>query len=242
MALLNSWLLGGYVESFLEIDINYEPGDLIGAMIGFAILLAMLVVFEIPLATAFVTLYLSKAVFEETPSAKQIFRDFWNSLPQLLLFQVFLRSLLIPFVITWFIPFAFWPYLSEVILLERNPLRRSDKRGLSTMARSFALHSASGGDLFGRWMASVAFGLIWMLALWAALFELRLLLTGRWMPDAAFYLVYLQLAIWIIVGYFSVVRFLTYLDSRIRTEGWEVELRLRAEAARLARRWETPTT
>ena len=44
------------------------------------------------------------------------------------------------------------------------------------------------------------------------------------------------LAIWIVVGYFSVVRFLSYLDLRIRREGWEVELRMRAEGARLTRR------
>jgi hypothetical protein len=29
-----------------------------------------------------------------------------------------------------------------------------------------------------------------------------------------------------------VVRFLSYLDTRIRNEGWEVELLLRAEASR----------
>jgi hypothetical protein len=43
------------------------------------------------------------------------------------------------------------------------------------------------------------------------------------------------LAMWIVAGYFCVVRFLSYLDLRIRREGWEVELRMRAEAARLTR-------
>jgi hypothetical protein len=33
----------------------------------------------------------------------------------------------------------------------------------------------------------------------------------------------------------SVVRFLSYLDLRIRHEGWEVELRMRAEGAQLVR-------
>ena len=41
-------------------------------------------------------------------------------------------------------------------------------------------------------------------------------------------------ALWLIAGYMAVVRFLNYLDLRIRHEGWEVELRLRAEAVRLA--------
>ena len=48
-----------------------------------------------------------------------------------------------------------------------------------------------------------------------------------------------QLGIWIVVAFFGVVRFLTYIDQRIRTEGWEVELRLRAAGLALedTERW-----
>jgi len=38
---------------------------------------------------------------------------------------------------------------------------------------------------------------------------------------------------WTTAGYLAVVRFLAYLDLRIRQEGWEVELRMRAEGTRL---------
>lgn len=231
-ALLNIWLLGGLVESFLETDSNYG-GSIAGQMFLYGLMLAMLVILEMPLATAAGTLYIGKALFEQAPSARQIGRDLLHSLPQLLLFQVLLRALLIPWVVTWFVPFAVWPYLNEVILLERNPLRRPRNGGMNTFARAANLHSASGGDQFGRWLAAACFGITWMLALWLALYYLRAQLTNVWVPDAALYLIYLQLAIWIVVGYFTVVRFLSYLDTRIRTEGWEVELRLRAEAARL---------
>ena len=44
------------------------------------------------------------------------------------------------------------------------------------------------------------------------------------------------LAMWLVAMYFTVVRYLCYLDLRIRHEGWEVELRLRAEGVRLASR------
>ena len=44
------------------------------------------------------------------------------------------------------------------------------------------------------------------------------------------------LALWIVVMFMTVLRFLCYLDLRIRQEGWEVELLLRAEAAKLAHR------
>jgi hypothetical protein len=43
------------------------------------------------------------------------------------------------------------------------------------------------------------------------------------------------MALWSVLGYFTVVRYLSYLDLRIRTEGWEVELLMRAEGERLTR-------
>ena len=46
---------------------------------------------------------------------------------------------------------------------------------------------------------------------------------------------YVPLAGWLVIGFFAIVRFLAYLDLRIRREGWEVELVMRAEAARLTR-------
>ena len=41
------------------------------------------------------------------------------------------------------------------------------------------------------------------------------------------------LALWLAGIYATVFRFLSYLDSRIRLEGWEVELQLKAERARV---------
>ena len=40
-----------------------------------------------------------------------------------------------------------------------------------------------------------------------------------------------------VASYLTVVRFFSYLDLRIRREGWEVELVMRAERAQLARHW-----
>jgi len=45
----------------------------------------------------------------------------------------------------------------------------------------------------------------------------------------------LQGVLWTVVVYFTVARFLSYLDQRIRNEGWEVELFLRAQRERLTR-------
>jgi hypothetical protein len=59
--------------------------------------------------------------------------------------------------------------------------------------------------------------------------------TNRWALDSQFYWLFFPLALWIVGGWMAVVRFVGYLDLRIRREGWEVELLMRAEAARWAR-------
>ncbi len=68
----------------------------------------------------------------------------------------------------------------------------------------------------------------------SASFSIGALLAGDWLPEGIFYTIYLPLALWSVIGYLTVVRFLSYLDLRIRREGWEVELVMRAEAARIA--------
>ena len=57
-------------------------------------------------------------------------------------------------------------------------------------------------------------------------------LFNDWQPGPAMIRFMYPATLWIVAGYLSVVRFLSYLDLRIRHEGWEVELRLRAEASR----------
>ena len=41
--------------------------------------------------------------------------------------------------------------------------------------------------------------------------------------------------LWLVAGYFAVVRFMCYLDLRIRREGWEVELIMRAASTSLTK-------
>jgi hypothetical protein len=199
------------------------------------LLQAMLIYVEMPLATAPATLFLGQAMFLESPSGWQIARDFVRSLPQLLLCQVFLRALFLLLFVTAVIPFVVWPYLNEIILLERNWLFRRTS-GTTTFRRSSYLHSNSTGDLFGRWLTSLLIGLPLAGAMFASVATLRAILIGAWHPELIL-MIDFPLGAWIVVSFFTVVRFLSYLDLRIRNEGWEVELIMRAEAARLARQW-----
>ena len=104
---------------------------------------------------------------------------------------------------------------------------------MSTGRRTRALHAGMQAEIFARWVMALAFGGVLFASLFLSLIVLHdSLLGGRWSWQATFFVV--PLVLWLVIGYFTVVRFLAYLDLRIRREGWEVELLMRAEAARLS--------
>ena len=234
LAVLNGWLLADYAERDFEL----------GFPLAYMVYMALLILFEAPLATAPATLYLGKALFTERPDAREIAGDFRRSLAQLLVCQVLLRL--------WYLR---WSYLNEVILLERNRLRQKKGSGESTLQRARILHLGEGGDLVARGFAVIVvggllFASIWLSMSWISclvrsrsssvrILSVRVILLGQWewAFDRPTYTFYFQLALWIVVAYFTVVRFLSYLDLRIRREGWEVELIMRAERARLVNKW-----
>jgi hypothetical protein len=198
---------------------------------GVFYLITILIMIEAPLATAPMTLYLGAALFEEHPRPAAISRGLLACLPQMFLLQVIIRALFILPVVTWIVPYGLWPYLNEVILLERNPLVARGGR-LSTLRRNSQLHRGHSGDYLARGLASI--GLAAMLIVATFWTEATLASTLFGLEDTfTVWLVEVQAAFWLVIAYFTVVRFLSYLDQRIRAEGWEVELLLRAEGARL---------
>lgn len=234
MMLLDAWLLARVREA------DFEPGF----PLRYMLLTVFLVVWQVPLATAPATLYLGQVLFDERPRFGGIARHFWESLPQLLLYQGLFRFL-----------FIGRPYLNEVILLERNPMRavrstafrrkeppgtirqegRGTTNGKSTLGRSRTLHRGLSGDLMARALGSGAVAALLIGAIWGSMYMFRSMLVGDWAWDDVLGTFYFPLAVWIVASYFAVARFLFYLDFRIRREGWEVELLLRAERARLAK-------
>ena len=231
----NIWFLGPEVRDQLEAGLAEE--QLMEVMIGNGFLLTLLLIMQVPWTSMLTTLYLGQALFVERPSPRQIAQDALRSLPQMILFQFVIRLILLPWVITWLVLFGSWPFLNEIILLERNPLRKSKKNAAlaSTFSRNQVLHSRSAGELFGRWMLSVALGTVLALSIWLTLWLGWGMLWDVVATDWTTLVIFPQIAIWIVLGYFTVVRFLSYLDLRIRNEGWEIELKMRAEAARLTR-------
>lgn len=221
-------------------------------------LMSLLIFIEAPCASAVLTTYLGAAVFEEGISVRKAARETLFRWPQLLWCQGIVRGIVPAMVlvfisrqsaeVNWFIDAfvmvlltfyvmalrAFRPFINEIILLERNPLRAKSIHAITAGKRSKYLHDPSAGDLVVRWLGAAFVGSCMAFAAVQMLIVGCGLLFGYW--DWGWFMLHIgfPLGLWTSVSYISVVRFLNYLDLRIRHEGWEVELRLRAEAVRLA--------
>jgi hypothetical protein len=247
LAVLNYALIGWMADIEFDEDLPYR----------FYWMMSVLVYLEAPLASTFVVGYLGPAVFLEKPSIRQVLRDVLSFAPQLTLCQLILRGILPVwllllvldryefnvFIEVFLIPgIAFYatvlralrPNITEIILLEKNPLRSSSTNAITIGKRSAHLHDPSGGDLIGRWIGSAGLGLLLIGIIYFTLTLGVGVLFSQWSGEwFAAQFIY-PAALWTVVAFMSVVRFLNYLDLRIRHEGWEVELLMRAEGIRLA--------
>lgn len=125
------------------------------------------------------------------------------------------------------------PFAPEILGLELCKLATKSKHEISYAQRSRGLHRALAADNLARFFAAICFGILLMMMLLGTALFCKGVSTGDWVWNQSFDLFVLPLALWMVGVFYSVFRFLAYLDSRIRLEGWEVELRLRAEAERL---------
>lgn len=188
-------------------------------------------ILEAPLATAPLTVVLGGLMFDRRPTAGRVAATIARAAVPLIVVHGVLRIVLF-FLIPSRLAFA-----NEVILLERG-------RWWTVIRRGGDLCSGRAGELFLLGLLQLA--LVYLFALVSYVGTGRILqavlaegLTWDTPEGSAFSGLRFQLPIWLVVAFFAVVRFLTYIDQRIRLEGWEVELRLRAagQALEEARRW-----
>lgn len=218
--------------------------------------MALLIFIEAPLASVFVTAYLGEAVFMQKPTYRQVFQTVLKYSPALFLCQLLIRGILPTWlllsmmdiygdnvgteVFLWMLAIysalfrSVRPYINEIILLEKNPIRGRGPQAITIGKRSGHLHGSSSGDLFGRWLASALLASSLLVIILIALYLAVGVLIGQYEFTWTFVALIYPAAFWVVVGFYSVVRYLDYLDLRIRYEGWEVELLMRAEAAKLA--------
>ena len=186
----------------------------------------VLLTFEAPLATAPLTVVLGDLMFDRRPRVGRIAATLARGAIPLLLVQGVLRTTLL--FSTLFAPVvpAYLPFSSEVILLERGRFWR-------ILSRSSTLGTDRRGELILLGLIEVTFGAAFAFSVWVGGGTLAKMVLGRtpgWDMPEWFDLTDLrfQLAFWCAATFFAVARFLVYIDQRIRLEGWEVELRLRA--------------
>ncbi len=255
LLVLNYVLIGRMAIPATE---QLAPIDYIGRNFRYVFGMGLLVFLQAPLATGLMTVYLGMLMFMPNTTLRDVLRDFrstwapfvWTigirrlALPASFLFllvtveeyhpaelSVTVAALLAAVLRSW------RPYLPEIVLLEKIPLRSAGPGSISVGKRSARLHSGAagaGGELFPRWIgACLIHGLLLYVAMGTLVFLQGVLwdswqLATPWMLYVAY-----PAVLWMLAIFSAVCRYLNYLDARIRNEGWEVYLLLRAEGERL---------
>lgn len=193
---------------------------------------------ETPWAMAPLTLFLGRAMFAERLKGadwRGIAGGLATALLPLLLYQTLLRGLSLLFVIAFPLLLVALFFVDPVILLEQGPTSGVWRRSLALVR----------GNL-ERVVLALALDTTILVVGWllgtAALDQLSSLWAGRPLPNVfdapeadwgigrAVFTWHGQIAFWSVTALITVFRFVTYLDTRIRNEGWDVELQLRDPA------------
>ncbi len=238
-----------------EMSYGFEDSETTWEMYRYLAWMTLLVIVQAPAAGVATTIYLGQAVFEHQPTWKSVFvevrRQFWRWFWVLGIKRLALPATIVPLV-RMFAPLdVFWdvvvpvviffavviirnakPFAPEILLLEQCPIRAAKSAAITYSRRSKSLHSPISGELSGRFLA-ISFMMFWLCLSTVYTFVfLRGIASGQWNWDLFAYLVMVPAALWFVAGISVIVRLLCYLDARIRLEGWEVELAIRAEAIR----------
>lgn len=218
--------------------------------------MVLLVFMQAPIAGVFTTIYLGQAVFEQQPTWASVYalakKQFWRCLRVLGLQRLAIPTmilmafrwgqpaspiwdLLVPIVLLVVIALirSNRPFMPEILLLEQCPLKAESANVITVGKRSKSLHGPMASELGGRFMGISMVLCLLMISVLSTFLWWRGIVTNQWLfMDLFVLLVLYPLAIWIVAGISVLVRLLNYLDTRIRLEGWEVELAVRAEALR----------
>lgn len=200
-------------------------------------LLIFLIPLEAPWATAPLTVVLARLMFGEKISFGRTAKRLFVSLPSLIFFQLILRAILLVMIVTSPLIPTRLGFINEVLLLERQSVFKSFRR-------AGTLRDRRGGDLLGQFLAYVIASAAFIVCCYVgsgtilnSIFDSNLTWEEPDFADLTGLRV--QIPLWIAIGFGAIVRFFSYIDQRIRLEGWEVELRLKlaGQAMEEARGW-----
>ena len=124
------------------------------------------------------------------------------------------------------------PDSRQLLVRERGDSAREGP-GTAYPAALLAAFRGRTGEFFVQWLGQLAFGLVFAFCFWtgtgagiSALIKSELTWYRPFLTDLGG--LRFQLGVWIAIAFFGVARFLNYIDQRIRSEGWELRLRLQA--------------
>ncbi len=123
------------------------------------------------------------------------------------------------------------PFITELLVLELNPIFSNAKNPITLGQRSKSLHYQN-SDLFLRGLISNIYAFL----LFLSVFGTIVCIIGGIKTYSNFNLIaclYFPLALWLVSFFVFVSRYTSYIDTRTNQEGWEIELKLRAEANKL---------
>ena len=226
--------------------------------VGFSMLMMVLVINQAQVGTAMISHYLGQSMFIGKPSVWDTVKQLWRVpfnyywlhyglrmvLPVAFFAYMFKAShagsdsigLVVFMVIAMMIGLIVRgcrPYITKIVVLEKAPRKATESNPITFSKRSAALHLSDTGNLLGSMIVSMVFALPLSLSIYALLKVVYSALDLTWSIGFIELAVIWPVSLWITAGFFAIVRFLTYIDLRIRQEGWEVELRIRAEALKL---------
>ena len=239
-----------------EASYGLDDEEAVWEIVRYLVWMAILVMLQTPVAGVLSTLYLGLAVFEQRPTWSSVWAEakrgfkrwFWKlgivrfALPPVIFLAFrwgqpanWFCDAFVPLVILLWVSLvrAAGPFMPEILLLEQCPIRSKSKDVITASRRSKSLHRPMAGDLSGRFIAVSCVLFFLLLSFGYSLIWVRGISIGRWDTMNLFtLLVIYPFALWSVAGISVMVRLLNYLDCRIRLEGWEVELAVRAEAMR----------
>lgn len=252
-ACLIAWMLAS--DTWLAIDQFDEPATAMRwrhAMHWIALFVA-----QFPLISLPTSIYLGQQMFFDPIPLRALLRRLWSIAGRSLWVLGCLRLGLLGLVsevfvyrsisFNWLV--EFWlifvgsaaalllrsgrPFAPEILGLELCPWRPNRAGEISYRQRSSNLHRYLYSEHFGRFLAAAIYAcLLWSAILAAQWFAIGVS-TGDWRWNYWLDYVGVPLSLWCVGLFMAIFRFLAYIDSRLKLEGWEVELRLKAEAARL---------
>ncbi|MDZ4847849.1 MAG: hypothetical protein SGI77_01020 [Pirellulaceae bacterium] len=260
--LLNFFALRLIVDYDSILSYDYMIFEETPLRIRYVLFLAGLVFIQTPVAMLGVTYYLGQALFLKQPTLREFRETVWQVFAGIVLVLGLFRFCAIAPIVVALLPAygeysaileLFWlgfvafgiavsvrsvrPFAPEILVLEQPPLRAkadlNPAQSITYGTRTKSLHNQLSGDLVGR---AMLMSLAIMMTLTAfTLSELFVsgiffgVWTWEWWMDKILF----PLNLWLVALWATVFRFLSYIDCRTRLEGWELDLRLRAEARRL---------